>query len=93
MSQLEILVPVATTRIEQRALAPRLSRLGGARIGWLDNRKANAGSLLREVAAEWRAAGHDFNMLWTEKNATLAAPEAVIAQLKSCHAVVLAIAD
>ena len=93
MSQLEILIPVAVTRNEQHALAPRLSRLTGARIGWLDNRKANAGSLLREVVAEWRSAVHDFAMLWTEKNATLAAPEAVLAQLKTCHAVVLAIAD
>ncbi len=34
-----------------RAMAPRLAALGGARIGLLSNGKANADVLLRETAA------------------------------------------
>lgn len=93
MSQLEVLVPVAATRTQQHALAPRLADLSGIRIGWLDNRKANAGELLRQVAGELRAAGHDFESVWARKNATAAAPDDVMAHLKTCHAVVLAISD
>ena len=93
MSRLEVLVPVAETRVERRPLAPRLTRLSGARIGWLDNRKANAGALLGYVADALRADGFDFEVVRAAKNATAAAPDDVMAHLKTCHAVVLAIAD
>ena len=41
--------PVAPALATERALAPRLSSLTGARIGLLDNSKSNAGGLLTAV--------------------------------------------
>ena len=93
MNDLEILVPVAATRVEKRLLAPRLKQLNGARIAWLDNMKANASDLLFEIAASLQTSGARFERIALSKNATAAAPESVIAHLKNCDAVVLAIAD
>lgn len=93
MSVIEVLVPVAITRTHERPLAPRLATLHGARIGWLDNMKAHAGLLLRLVAETLRESGHAFEMVVASKNATAAAPGAVMAHLRTCNAVVLAIAD
>lgn len=92
MKPIEVLVPVATTSVVLRPLAPRLLQLAGARIGWLDNQKANAGELLRQIAALLRT-GIDFEIVNLAKNATTAAPDAIMAHLKRCDAVVLAIAD
>ena len=92
MNEIEVLVPVAPLRIEQRPLAPRLRQLRGARIGWLDNSKANAGALLAAVADALRMQ-HDFATIVESKDATAAAPELVMAHLQTCDAVVLAIAD
>ena len=55
--------------------------------------KANAGELLRNVAEVLRTRGHGFEMVIAAKNATAAAPDAVMAHLKTCDAVVLAISD
>jgi len=93
MPMIEICVPVATPRVNARPLAPRPAAIAGHRIGWLDNRKANAGLLLREVEAAWRAAGRAFESVWCAKNATAAAPDEVMRHLRTCDAVVLAIAD
>ncbi len=93
MTTVEVLIPVAATRIKERPLAPRLTSLVGKRIAWLDNMKANAGELLRNVAEVLRARGHGFEMVIAAKNATAAAPDAVMAHLKTCDAVVLAISD
>ena len=93
MTTVEVLVPVAATRVHDRPLAPRLTSLNGKRIGWLDNMKANAGDLLRGVADVLRAGGHSFEFVTAAKNATAAAPDAVMAHLKTCDAVVLAISD
>lgn len=93
MNELEILVPVAATRIEKRPLAPRLKQLNGARIAWLDNMKANASDLLLEIAASLQKSGAIFEKVVLSKNATAAAPDSVIAHLKNCDAVVLAISD
>ena len=93
MNRIEVFVPIAETRIVSRSLAPRLSKLKGARIGWLDNMKANAPELLRDVAAVLRDRGADGEMIFASKNPTAAAPEAVLAHLRTCDAVVLAISD
>ena len=93
MSLIELFVPVAATRVQERPLASRLGSLAGKRIGWLDNMKANAGELLRYTAAALGASGHAFQIVTATKNATAAAPDAVMAHLKTCDAVVLAIAD
>lgn len=93
MSTLEILVPIAVTRTSQRPLATRLPKIDGARVGWLDNLKANAGELLRFVVEALPAKGFAFGVVRATKNATAAAPAAVTAHLQTCDAVVLAIAD
>lgn len=93
MTIVEVLVPVATTRVIERPLAPRLSAFSGKRIALLDNMKANAGALLRYTAQALHAAGHHFEIVTADKNATAAAPASVMAHLKTCDAVVLAIAD
>lgn len=93
MTIVEILIPVAATRVKDSPLAPRLSSLSGKRIGCLDNMKANAGALLRYTAEALRARGHVFEVVNAAKNATAAAPDTVMAHLKTCDAVVLAIAD
>ena len=93
MPSIEVLVPVAATRVVDRALAPRLSTLNGKRIAWLDNMKANAGALLRYTAQLLHEQGHSFEIVTAAKNATAAAPAGVMAHLKTCDAVVLAIAD
>lgn len=93
MTTVEVLIPVAATRIKERPLAPRLTALAGKRIAWLDNMKANAGELLRDVGEALRARGHAFEIVTAAKNATAAAPDAVMAHLKTCDAVVLAISD
>ncbi|MCB1748256.1 MAG: hypothetical protein H6977_12800 [Gammaproteobacteria bacterium] len=92
MAIVEVLVPVAATRTTAHPLAARPARLAGARIGWLDNLKANAGALLDGIAAQL-AADAVAPALRMTKNATAAAPEAVMAHLRTCDAVVLAIAD
>lgn len=93
MADIEILVPVAPTRIAKRPLATRIAQLQNARIGWLDNMKANAGDLLREVAKTLTTQGYAFERILASKNATAAAPDAIMAHLETCDAVVLAIAD
>jgi len=93
MNQIEVFVPTAEARTQKWPLAPRLDRLAGARIGWLDNMKANAGDLLGSVAAVLHENGVDFEMVTGSKNATAAAPQSVMSHLKTCDAVVLAIAD
>jgi hypothetical protein len=93
MTIVEVLIPVAATRVKDHPLAPRLTALSGKRIAWLDNMKANAGELLRGVADVLRAGGHRFEIITAAKNATAAAPDTVMAHLKTCDAVVLAISD
>ncbi len=93
MTTVEVLIPVAATRVKDRPLAPRLSSLQDKRIAWLDNMKANAGELLRLTAAALAARGHRFEIVSAAKNATAAAPDTVMAHLKRCDAVVLAISD
>lgn len=93
MATLEILVPTAEVRSVSLALAPRLEQLDGKRIGWLDNLKANAGLLLREIANAVNQNGVEFERVVASKNATAAAAPSVMSHLETCDAVVLAIAD
>ena len=62
-------------------------------IGFLNNRKANAGFLLTQVETHLREAWGDFTVVTGEKNAALAAPADVQARLSTCDAVVFAIGD
>jgi len=93
MEQIEVLIPAPQTRTVKRPLAPRLANLKGARIGWLDNMKANAKELLHGIAEVLQEGNADGEMLVLSKNATAAAPESVFAYLRTCDAVVLAISD
>lgn len=93
MEPIEVFIPLADTRLSEYPLAERPTELSGLRIGWLSNSKANATELLRAADQAWRSSGVDTQSVELAKDATLAAPEAVMAQLKTCDAVVLAIAD
>jgi hypothetical protein len=93
MDKLEVLIPTPQTRTVKWPLAPRLTSLKDVRIGWLDNMKANAKELLHGIAEVLQDGNADGEMLVLSKNATAAAPESVLAHLRTCDAVVLAISD
>lgn len=93
MPMIEILSPVPPTRTARRTLAARLDGLAGRRIAWFDNQKANAAALLAGLAAALRDQGVTFASVVLDKNATAPAPPDMMAHLKTCDAVVLAIAD
>ena len=93
MDEIEVFVPIGETRNSRFALAPRLDSLANKKVAWLDNQKANAASLMVSVAKLLGAHAPDSNHLFYTKNATKPAPDAVMAHLQTCDAVVLAIAD
>lgn len=93
MGHIEVLSPVADARVDEVPLAPRNGDLRGKTIGFLNNRKANAGLLLEHVEALLHAWYGDFATFKGEKNAALGAPKDVLAGLATCDAVVFAIGD
>jgi hypothetical protein len=93
MGQLEILNPTAEARTTDLPLARRTAELGGKTIGFLNNRKANAGLLLEKVEAILRARLGQFSRVNGEKNASLPAPDEVLTRLAHCDAAVVAIGD
>jgi hypothetical protein len=93
MGFIEVLNPVAEARAQDLPLARREANLRGKTIGFLNNRKANAGLLLEKVEELLRARCGDFSVIKGEKNASMAAPEAVMTKLSLCDAVVVAIGD
>ena len=88
MAEIEILIPVAPTRVAEQPLARRPATPENARIAVLDNCKANAAALLDAIGA-----GLSDQVSVFQKNATAAAPQQVMAHLRQFDAVVLAIAD
>jgi len=93
MGVIEVLNPIANTRAPDLPLAQRLSELHGKTIGFLNNRKANAGLLLEHVERLLHERFGDFSVVKGEKNASLGAPEKVLNKLFLCDAVVTAIGD
>jgi hypothetical protein len=93
MGLIEVLNPTAEARAPELPLARRLVDLRGKTIGFLNNRKANAGLLLERVEEILRARCGEFSVVKGEKNAAMGAPEAVMARLSHCDAVVTAIGD
>ena len=93
MADLEVYIPIAETRGVERQLAPRVSDLTGSKIVLFDNQKANARELLASVADQLEAEHQDINVDASSKNATTPASDELMAHLKNCDAVVLAIAD
>jgi hypothetical protein len=93
MSGIRILNPVPPSLIDEHPLAPRLGGLAGRRIGLLENRKANALGLVQAVARAITERHPDIEVVTEHKNAPAAAPGDVMERLRTCHAVILAIAD
>ena len=93
MAPLQILSPVAPTRVHELPLADRLPSLAGKRVALLDNQKANAGLLLAAVGQHLMAQYPDLELTSERKIASSASPREVMDRLRTCDAVVLAIAD
>lgn len=93
MGVIEVLNPTADTRAPELPLAQRFSELRGKTLGFLNNRKANAGLLLEHVERLLHDRFGDFSVVKGEKNAALGAPEKVMNKLFLCDAVVTAIGD
>jgi hypothetical protein len=93
MALIELLDPTSATRVKERPLAERHGSLAGKRIGFLSNRKANAGLLLDEIEQQLRSQLGDFTSVRSEKGAAEPAPRDVLERLLRCDAVVTAIAD
>lgn len=93
MGFIEVLSPVAEERAPRLPLAPRHTDLRGKTVGFLNNRKANAGLLLQHVEESLRARFGEFTVVKGDKNAAMAAPDRIMTQLSHCDAVVTAIGD
>ena len=93
MGQIEVLSPVGQAKVGELPLARRDGNLSGKTVGFLNNRKANAGLLLEQVESLLHGRCGDFNVIKGEKNASLGAPKEVMARLSTCDVVVAAIGD
>jgi len=93
MGFIEVLNPSADARVQDLPLARRHGDLRGKTIGFLNNRKANAGLLLEKVEELLRVRFGEFSVIKGEKNASLPAPQAVMAKLSMCDMAVVAIGD
>lgn len=93
MSELSFLSPVPPTVVTEHPLAVRIDALDGKRLGLLDNRKANALGLLESVGRELTARHPGLQLAVEHKMASAGAPEDVLNRLRTCDAVILAIAD
>ena len=54
---IEVLDPTAKAAASEAQIAPRVSDLNGKRIGFLDNRKANAGGMIVSVSTSKNCRG------------------------------------
>ena len=93
MGFIEVLTPVAEARAQEVPLARRPNDLRGKTIGFLNNRKANAGLLLEKVEELLGARCGEFAVVKGEKNAAMPAPEAVMTKLSLCDAAIVAVGD
>lgn len=93
MGQIEVLNPTGEARKMDLPLARRNAELAGKAIGFLNNRKANAGLLLERVEEMLRTRLGAFSRVSGEKNAAMPAPDDVLMRLSHCDAAVVAIGD
>jgi len=93
MGFIEVLNPVAEARAPELPLARRHADLHGKTIGFLNNRKANAGLLLDSIESILRSRFGEFAVVKGDKNAALAAPDAVLSRLSLCDVAIFAIGD
>ena len=93
MGFMEVLTPVAEARAQELPRARRHHDLRGKTIGFLNNRKANAGLLREKVEEVLGARFGEFAVVKGEKNAAMPAPDAVMIKLSMCDAAIVAIGD
>lgn len=77
----------------ENSLAPRLSEVNGKRIAFINNGKRNSDVFLSALAEEFRERYRAEVVWFDKKNPSLPFPEAMLDQLKSCHAVVAGVGD
>ncbi len=93
MGLIEVLNPTAEARVQGLPLARRSPNLKGKTLGFLSNRKANAGLLLGYVEELLRQRLGEFEVVHGEKTASSPAPEEVLATLSRCDGVITAVGD
>jgi len=93
MGFIEVLNPTAEARVQDLPLAKRDSDPKGKVIGFLNNRKANAGLLLGRVEEILRERLGEFQTVHGEKTASSPAPEEIMGALSCCDVVITAIGD
>ena len=93
MGLIEVLNPTAEARAPELPLARRFTDLRGKTIGFLNNRKANAGLLLERVEEILRTRLGELTAVKGDKNAAMGVPEAILTRLSVCDVVVTAIGD
>ncbi len=93
MGFIEVLNPTAEARVQDLPLAKRDPDPRGKVIGFLNNRKANAGLLLGRIEEILRERLGEFQTVHGEKTASSPAPEEVIGALSRCDVVITAIGD
>jgi hypothetical protein len=85
--------PTAQPRTVAAALAPRLSDLGGKRVGILDNGKANAGTLMLAVAKILQERYGAGEIVKREKPIAGPPAPAILAALSECDLALVGSAD
>ena len=90
-----VMDPRGVTPTASVSMAPRPSELGGKTIGFVDNAKINAGSLLDKLSTLVQAEVELARIVrFSKTDATRPAPPALIAQIADeCDVAVLAIGD
>ena len=71
--EMTVLSPKGTTRQIARRLSPRLAKLDGVKVGLLSNQKANAESLLMEIAQLF-SGNHDCSTTIVERKPDVSRP-------------------
>lgn len=94
MTGLDLVAPTDDRAAVARALAPRVARLDGLRLGLLDNRKGNADLLLARVAERLAPEGVGVSLRLEKRIFSRpATPEQVRRIAEHSDAVVLALGD
>jgi hypothetical protein len=89
-----VLDPTSHSEAESPRLAPALLSLTGRLVGVLDNGKANADRLLREVETLLRQEYGVREFIYRRKSDfSRPAPAALLAELRACDALITAVGD